>query len=125
MNTTSTKRKTDGKKRSEKVTETKKKEVIYGSESDDELETKLKPKKITAEQLAKNKAKFIIEFSEIIGGNADHYPYRVDLDEAAKWMGSAKGAFKKTLLKTYKEDVDFIIMNIPPGKVGWVVITKK
>ena len=67
--------------------------------------------------------KFLIENSDIskkfikdffgfqkIDKFKDHKPFTIDLDDVAYWLESLKANLKKTLIKSYVKDVDFIII---------------
>ena len=43
----------------------------------------------------------------------------INLDNVTKWLKTLKGRIKKTLMKSYIQNIDFVVKNIKiPGKVG-------
>lgn len=61
-------------------------------------------------------ANFIADFFMIqnIGKNSQHKPFIIKLDLIAKWLETRKSDLKETLMKSYKKDVDYIIIPVNP-----------
>jgi len=53
---------------------------------------------------------FIRDFIAIQDGDKTHAPFNMDLDMIAKWLDSTKGKIKKTLIDSYKKNVDYIFL---------------
>lgn len=53
---------------------------------------------------------FIQDFVAVQEGDKTHAPFKIDLEMMAKWLKTLKGALKKTLMETYKKDIDYIIL---------------
>jgi len=65
--------------------------------------------------------KFIDDFFSLINYNdLENNEKIVDLDKVIEWLYINKGMFKKTLTKSYKIDIDYIIKKVikPNGKGG-------
>jgi len=56
---------------------------------------------------------FIREFIEIRKGDGLHEPFKVDLDIMTKWLDTRKDKLKETLMTSYKEDIDYIVLLHP------------
>ena len=54
---------------------------------------------------------FIRKFLEIRQGDHLHAPFSIDSDIVANWFKTTKGKMKKTLVKTYILNVDYIILS--------------
>ena len=54
---------------------------------------------------------FIRKFIEIRNGDNIHAPFSIDLDVVTEWLKTNKGKLKKTLLKTYIKNTDYIILD--------------
>jgi hypothetical protein len=54
---------------------------------------------------------FIKQFIEIRKGDNLHAPFTIDLDLVTDWLKSSKWKLKKTLLKTYTQNIDYITLN--------------
>lgn len=53
---------------------------------------------------------FIEDFLKISEGDRTHDPFKIDLDIMAKWLNSTKGHLKDTLVDSYKENIDYILL---------------
>jgi hypothetical protein len=53
---------------------------------------------------------FIKRFTEICNGDKKHAPFTIDLDMVADWLKTEKGELKKTLIKSYARDIDYILL---------------
>lgn len=61
---------------------------------------------------------FIDDFFGLYNYN-DKYNFCIDLEKVAKWMQTLKGDLKKTLINSYKKNIDYkISKKINNGKVG-------
>ena len=56
---------------------------------------------------------FIYDFNEL--NNND---FIINLEIISKWLGSEKGKLKKTLLKSYNKNMDWIIKKEKEGKIS-------
>ena len=54
---------------------------------------------------------FIKDFIQIREGDKLHYPFTIDLDIIVGWLKTNKWKLKATLLKTYRENIDYILLN--------------
>lgn len=55
---------------------------------------------------------FIRDFMNIQESDRIRYPFNIDLEIVAKWLQTRKGDLKETLIKSYEEKIDYIILNI-------------
>lgn len=53
---------------------------------------------------------FIEDFVAIQKGDQTHAPFKIDLEIMAKWLSTSKGHLKETLVHSYKEHIDYIIL---------------
>ena len=53
---------------------------------------------------------FIKDFVAMQEGDKTHAPFKIDLEIVAKWLKSSKAHLKETLNKSYKKDIDYIIL---------------
>lgn len=53
---------------------------------------------------------FIKKFIEIRTGDNVHAPFSIDLGIVAEWLKTRKEDIKKTILKSYKKDIDYILL---------------
>ena len=53
---------------------------------------------------------FIKKFIEIRNNKNLHFPFSIDLDIVSAWLKTRKGLLKKTLINSYFENIDFIIL---------------
>ena len=61
---------------------------------------------------------FIRDFIRIRQGDKTHDPFRIDLDIMTKWLNSRKADLKSTLLVSYIENIDYILLRVPPEEVN-------
>jgi phage anti-repressor protein len=62
---------------------------------------------------------FIDDFNDIYDFNeTDNDNFIINLEIIAKWLGSEKGKLKKTLVKTYTQNIDWIIKKEKEGKIS-------
>ena len=62
---------------------------------------------------------FIDDFYAIYDFNeSDNNDFIINLELIAKWLSSKKGKLKKTLLKSYDQDIDWIIHKEQEGKIS-------
>lgn len=54
---------------------------------------------------------FIKKFIEIRNGDNTHAPFTIDLDMVADWLKTEKGKLKKTLIKSYTKNIDYILLS--------------
>lgn len=59
---------------------------------------------------------FIEDFIKIQEGDHIHDPFKIDLDIVSKWLDTRKSDLKETLLYSYKENIDYIIIRDIPDK---------
>jgi phage anti-repressor protein len=50
--------------------------------------------------------------------NDNKYNFSVDLDKIAKWMNTRKSDLKETLVNSYRQNIDYIIIKNKLGKSG-------
>lgn len=55
---------------------------------------------------------FIGNFLEIRQGDHTYAPFSIDLDIVANWLKTEKGKLKKTLIKTYTKNIDYISLSL-------------
>jgi len=53
---------------------------------------------------------FIKKFIEIRNGDNIHAPFTIDLDIVVDWLNARKGKLKETLVKSYTENIDYILL---------------
>ena len=53
---------------------------------------------------------FIKKFIEIRNGDKVHAPFSIDLNIVAEWLKTRKEDIKKTLVKSYTEGIDYILL---------------
>ncbi len=53
---------------------------------------------------------FIKNFIDIRNNKNSHFPFSIDLDIVVEWLKTNKHKLKKTLIKTYIEKIDYIIL---------------
>lgn len=54
---------------------------------------------------------FIRDFIKIQEHDKTHEPFKVDLDVMSRWLDARKGKLKETLIKSYKKDIDYMILH--------------
>lgn len=59
---------------------------------------------------------FIEDFIAIQEGDKTHEPYKIDLEFIAKWLNTKKGKLKETLLDSYNENIDYILLSVRESK---------
>ena len=57
---------------------------------------------------------FIRDFIEIQNGDKTHEPFKIDLDVITKWLDARKDHIKETLVDSYIENIDYIVL--PPNR---------
>ena len=64
---------------------------------------------------------FIEQFIQIKQGDNLYAPFTIDLDIVAKWLKTRKRKLKETLVNSYVENVDYIIIKLgaPKGAAKW------
>lgn len=53
---------------------------------------------------------FIKKFIEIRKGDNKYYPFTIDLDTVATWLKTRKRKLKETLMRSYKKNIDYIVL---------------
>ena len=53
---------------------------------------------------------FIEEFLKISEGDGLHDPFNIDIEMMAKWLNMRKGHIKDTLIESYKEKIDYLLL---------------
>ena len=61
---------------------------------------------------------FIEDFFCLFENSVSDQRFKIDLEVVAKWLNSKKGSIKKTLSVSYKENIDFVIYEIPSSTNG-------
>lgn len=61
---------------------------------------------------------FIRDFLAIQNGDTTHDPFKIDLDIVTKWLNSRKHDLKNTLIQSYKNETDYILLRGRPEQKG-------